>query len=221
MAFSVLIVDDHQLFLDGLQLMLNDNETLNIVGACKNGREVLDFLSANSTVDLVLLDINMPVMNGYETSLEMQKLYPTVKIIALSTYVEHTNITKMLEAGVMGYVYKNADADTLTKAIQEVMNEQYYIEEEAQYILKEYLEHVKDEQKGYYKFKHFELTQREKEIVILIMDGFTNQEIADKLFLSNRTVDTHRNNVLNKLDLKNTATLVKYAMENKEYLGID
>ncbi len=221
MAFSILLVDDHSLFLDGLQLMLGSNKKINIVGVCNNGKEGLEFLETNNKIDLVLMDINMPVMNGYETSLELSKLYPDIKIIALSMYVEHTNIKKMLEAGVKGYVYKNADAETLCTAIDEVMNEQYYIEEEAQYILKDYLSKLKDESKGYYKFNNFELTKREKEIVGLITDGLTNNEIASKLFVSNRTVDTHRKNVLSKLGLKNTATLVKYAIENKVYLGID
>lgn len=220
MAFSLLLIDDHPLFLDGLQLMLGSNKNINIIGVCSNGKEALQFLETNSKVDLVLMDINMPIMNGYETSLHLSKQHPNIKIIALSMYVEHTNIRKMLEAGVSGYVYKNADAETLSTAIKTVMAEDYFIEEEAQYILKDYLNKVKDEEKGYYKFKNFELTKREKEIVKLIMEGLTNNEIANQLFVSSRTVDTHRKNVLSKLGLKNTATLVKYAMENKVYLGI-
>ena len=163
----------------------------------------------------------MPVMNGYETCIELANQYPNIKVIALSMYIEHTNIKKMLQAGVHGYVYKNADSDTLLTAIETVMQDGYYIEEEAQYILKDYLSKKKDEGRGYYRFKKFELTTREKEIVKYIIDGFTNQEIATSLYVSIRTIDTHRKNVLSKLGLKNTATLVKYAMDNKVYLGID
>ncbi len=221
MAVSILLVDDHSLFLDGLQLMLGANSKVEIKGVCKNGKEALHFLENNNEIDIVLMDINMPVMNGYETSIELEKKFPDIKIIALSMYVEHTNIKKMLEAGVHGYVYKNADSATLLAAIDSVMQHNFYVEDEAQYILKEYLANKKDEKNGYHKFKKFELTKREKEIVILIIKGLTNQEIAKSLFVSNRTVDTHRKNVLSKLGLKNTATLVKYAIDNKVYLGID
>jgi len=221
MAYNLLLVDDHRMFLDGLQLMLGSNKKVSIAGVANNGAEALSFLKKNKKVDLILMDINMPVMNGYTTCLELAKQYPDIKLIALSMYIEHSNIKKMLEAGVHGYVYKNADADILMSAIETVMRHDYYIEEEAHYILKDYLSNKKDESRGYHKFKNFELTKREKEIVKLIMDGFTNQEIATSLFLSSRTVDTHRKNVLSKLGLKNTATLVKYAMDNKVYLGID
>jgi len=220
-SYSILLVDDHALFLDGLQLMLNAKSDVKIKGICKHGGEVLEYLKKDKDIDIILMDINMPIMNGYETSIELAQHYPNIKIIALSMYVEHTNIKKMLQAGVHGYVYKNADANTLLSAIHTVMREDYYVEEEAQHILKDYLNKKKDVSKGYHKFKKFELTKREKEIVSLIMEGMTNQEIATSLFLSNRTVDTHRKNVLSKLDLKNTATLVKYALENKVYLGID
>jgi two-component system nitrate/nitrite response regulator NarL len=221
MAVSILLVDDHALFLAGLQLMLGANSNVQIKGVCKNGQEALEFLDKNKNIDLILMDINMPVMNGYETSIELAEHYPDIKIIALSMYVEHTNIKKMLEVGVHGYVYKNADSATLLNAITTVMQHDYYVEDEAQYILTEYLAKKKDESKGYHKFKKFELTKREKEIVSLIIDGLTNNEIAKSLFVSNRTIDTHRKNVLSKLGLKNTATLVKYALDNKVYLGID
>lgn len=221
MSVSILLVDDHALFLAGLQLMLGANEQVEIKGVAKNGKEALQFLENNNSIDIVLMDINMPVMNGYETSIELAQHYPEIKIIALSMYVEHTNIKKMLEAGVHGYVYKNADSVTLLNAIEKVMMDDYYVEEEAQYILTDYLGKKKDVSKGYHKFKKFELTKREKEIVALIINGLTNQEIAKSLFVSNRTVDTHRKNVLSKLGLKNTATLVKYALDNKVYLGID
>jgi len=221
MAISILLVDDHALFLDGLQLMLGANQNVAIKGVCKNGKEALSFLEKNQTIDIILMDINMPIMNGYETSIEIVQKFPSIKIVALSMYVEHANIKKMLEAGVHGYVYKNADSTTLIEAIDKVMNDDYYIEEEAQYILTKYLSNKKDASKGYHKFKKFELTKREKEIVTLIISGLTNQEIAKSLFVSTRTVDTHRKNVLSKLGLKNTATLVKYALDNKVYLGID
>lgn len=221
MAVSILLVDDHAMFLDGLQLMLGSNKKIAIEGVCHNGKEALDFLKKGKSIDLILMDINMPIMNGYETSIELAQHYPNIKIIALSMYVEHTNIKKMLEAGVHGYVYKNADSMTLLSAIDTVMKDDYFIEEEAAYILREYLSKKKDERKGYHKFKKFELTKREKEIVKLIINGLTNQEIATTLFVSNRTIDTHRKNVLSKLGLKNTATLVKYAIDNKVYLGID
>ncbi len=221
MTYSLLLVDDHTLFLDGLQLMLGSNKKVEIIGVANNGEEALDILKTNDTIDLILMDINMPVMNGYETSMEVAKMYPNIKVIALSMYIEHTNIKKMLEAGVHGYVYKNADAQTLMEAVETVMQDEYFVEDEAQYILNDYLGKKKDESKGYHKFKKFELTNREKEIVKLIIQGMTNQEIANTLFVSIRTVDTHRKNVLSKLDLKNTATLVKYALDNKVYLGID
>ena len=149
MSVKLLLIDDHALFLKGLELMLQTQKELSVVGVCNNGQEAIDFLNKEE-VDLVLLDINMPVLNGYETSIIIKEKYPEVKIIALSMFIEHNNIHKMLHAGVQGYLYKNADLDCLITAIETVMQHDYYVEHDAQHILKSFLKEkklVKNERK--------------------------------------------------------------------------
>ncbi len=220
MAQKILLVDDHELFINGLKLMLSINPNLEVVGQCRDGYQAIEYVQDNE-VDIILLDINMPKINGYETTLEIRKHDQDIKIIALTMFIEHHNITKMLEAGVNGYVHKNTNAEILFEAIDKVMHYEYHVPSESAYLLEEYLRKKKDAEKGYHKFKYHILTEREKEVLRYIINGYTNQEIADEIYLSTRTVDTHRQNIMSKLNIKNTASLVKYALENKVYLGLE
>ena len=215
----ILIADDHTMFANGLKMILGTNTQFNVDLYAANGIDALACLRANE-VDVVLMDINMPVLNGYETTLLAAKEFPQLKIVALSMLSDKSSVLKMLEAGAMGYIFKNAGEDELIKAIETVMDGSYYVTEDMTDVLNKFEKLQKDISKGYAKHSQNILSQREVEILKLIIDGLTNNDIADKLFLSNRTVDTHRKNILAKLELKNTAALVKYAVENKAFLGI-
>lgn len=215
----ILIADDHSMFIHGLKMILGSHKDFEVAGTASNGIEVLETLR-HTPADVVIMDINMPVLSGYEAMLLVAKEFPKVRVLALSMLADKASVMKMLEAGAYGYLYKNADEQELTEAIRTVVQDAYFVTAEMQPVLEEFLKRQKDKQRGYLSYDVHPLSTREIEILKHIIEGLTNQEIADKLFLSNRTVDTHRKNILAKLDLKNTAALVKYAMEKKAFLGL-
>lgn len=217
---KVLIADDHTMFLHGLKMLLSNNKKYEVVATAANGAEILQLLK-ELEVDVILMDINMPVLTGYEATLVLAKQHPDVKIVALSMLADSTSVMKMLEAGALGYIFKNADEAELFEAIDTVYDGEYYLAPSMQPMLKEYLKKKKEVARGYEKMDTHPLSAREIEILKHIMEGMTNQSIADLLYLSNRTVDTHRKNILAKLKLPNTAALVKYATEKAAFLGLD
>ena len=206
---KVIIVDDHTLFRNGLRILLNTLEDYQVVAEAANGRQFLDLLE-NSVPDLVLLDINMPVMDGIEAATIAQKLYPDLKIITLSMYGEEDYYYKMVNAGVKGFVLKNSDIKEVKTALDVVYDGGSFFSSE---LLQNLVNSLKSSSKS--KESHAELSEREMEILILICQGLSNQEIGDKLFISKRTVDKHRANILEKSESKNTAQLVVYAIKNK------
>ena len=215
----ILLADDHSMFLQGLKMILAGGKNLEVIGTAGNGQEVLDAVRAGG-IDLVILDINMPVLSGYEATLQLAKEAPDVHVLALSMLGDSASVMKMLEAGAGGYLFKNADEEELLQAIQIVADGGYYVTPEMQPVLVQFGRRERDKQRGYLKYETHPLSTREVEILGLIMNGLTNPEIADKLFLSPRTVDTHRKNIMAKLELKNTAALVKYAVEKRAFLGL-
>jgi DNA-binding NarL/FixJ family response regulator len=216
MAVKILIADDHKVLINGLKLILAVRNDYEVVAIANNGMEVIDLLLHQSP-DVILLDINMPVLNGYQTIKLIKTNHPNIKVIVLSMLNDKRSVLNMLEAGANGFLFKDTDDKHLFKAIDCVMNEEYYVSESLNDILDEFLNNIKHKKP---KTKHT-LSAREMEIVNLIVEGNTNAQIADLLFLSTRTVDTHRKNIFHKLDLNNTASLVKYAMENKIFLGYE
>lgn len=213
----IIIADDHSMFLNGLKMILEGK--YQIIHTVNDGQSLLDILKVDIP-DLVLMDINMPNLNGYETMLQLRKTYPELKVICVSMLSDSTSVMKMLEAGVDGYIFKHAGESELFSAIDTVLNHKYYVPEEMISILHAYEKKINDVKKGYDKVQEHILSSREIEILKLIMEGMTNAEIANKIYLSVRTVDTHRKNILAKLGLKNTAALVKYAMEQAAFLGL-
>jgi len=206
---KVIIVDDHTLFRNGLRILLNTLEDYQVVAEAANGRQFLDLLGKD-VPDLVLLDINMPVMDGIEAATIAQKLYPDLKIITLSMYGEEDYYYKMVNAGVKGFVLKNSDIKEVKTALDVVYDGGSFFSSE---LLQNLVNSLKSSSKS--KETHAELSEREMEILILICQGLSNQEIGDKLFISKRTVDKHRANILEKSESKNTAQLVVYAIKNK------
>lgn len=217
---KILLVDDHALFIRGLQMLLSmEPEKYEVFGIATNGKEALDILKSNE-IDVVLMDINMPVMNGFEAIFKIKQLFPKVKVVSLTMHADDDCVMRILEAGAYGYLFKNVDENELYECIEMVHQGAHYVTQSRSHVLNNYEKKLKDVAKGYDKIYHQPLSNREIEIVKFIMQGKTNQDIADILFLSHRTVDTHRKNILTKLELNNTASLVKYATEHAPFLGL-
>jgi DNA-binding NarL/FixJ family response regulator len=210
---TILIADDHTMFINGLKLLLYSLPGYEVAAVAENGQLALDRL-ADGPMDILLMDVNMPVLNGYQTTFQVREKYPEVKIIILSMLADELSVRKLLEAGAHGYLFKNADADELYEALDTVLRGEIYITRE----IREKLAPVR-RNRGLEE-ESVKLSSREIDIAKQIMEGLTNGEIADKLFLSVRTVETHRKNILAKLNLKNTASLVKYLMDNKPFLDL-
>ncbi len=204
---SIYIVDDHSLFREGLKMLLSNVDYIGKIYEAENGQEFIDGLTKNH-VDIVMLDIEMPVMNGIQAAQKAKEIVPGIKIIALSMYSDENYYLSMIEAGACGFLLKNSNFQEVEKAIIDVYNDKSYISIE---ILNNIL---KQPQKTSLSNVKEDLTEREDEILVLICKGLTNHEIADKLGLSKRTVDKHRENLLMKTQSKNTANLVIYAIKN-------
>ncbi len=203
-----MIADDHQVLLDGLVMMLDSSDKIDVVTTASNGREVLEKLP-DYEVDVLLMDIQMPELDGYETAKIVSEQHPNVKVITLSMHSERIYIERMYDAGVLGYLLKSAGKEEIISAIEKVYGgETYFSSEVAVAMLSK---------PGSKKttITASSLTRREKEILGLIASGMTNPEIAEKLFLSTDTIKTHRKNMMRKLNVNNTAALVKFALENK------
>ena len=205
---KIIIADDHTMFLQGVDSMLKNEKFIEIVGKATNGEEVLAILE-NKDANMVLVDISMPKMDGIELTKVMKQRHPEIKILILSTHSNSQMIAKLIRLGANGYLLKNAEREELLEAIHTIHKNEEYFSKEVKDIYNEF--NLKLNQKS---FSITELSTREKEILKLISQELTAQEIADKLFISMNTVNTHRRNLLSKLNMKNTAGLVKYAVEN-------
>ena len=206
--YGLALVDDHKMFRSGLRFLLNDIPEIKVVGEASNGLEFLD-MAANKIVDIVLMDINMPNMNGLETTRKALKLYPKLKVIVLSMHDEEEYYEQMVDAGVKGFLLKNSGVEELTAALLAVINGGTYFSQE---LLVGILDKKKQKQ---FQTEVVKLTQRELEVLELICKGFCNNDIAEKLFISNRTVERHRSNLLSKTGCPNATSLVMYAVKNK------
>jgi DNA-binding NarL/FixJ family response regulator len=207
---NLLIADDHQLITDGLSKLLEAEKIIGEIHIANNGKEAVDKVMLHD-IDCVIMDINMPLLNGLEATKLIKKEKPFIKIIVVSMLCDAAIVNKMLKAGADAFINKDTGKVELLKAIDKVMQDEKYI---SPAISNNLFTHLTDRNViNTENEKH--LTTREIEIIRLIADGLTNHEIADKLFLSIVTVDTHRKNMLIKLHLKNSAALVKYAADHK------
>lgn len=203
---NILIADDHKMIIDGLKSMLATEEGLQVVGEAYNGKEVLERLK-QYPVDLILMDINMPELDGIDATRKLKTQFPKVKVLVLTMYNKPEFVRNLMEAGADGYILKNTGKDELLEAIRQLHAGQPYWG-------KEITKTVMESLRGGPANNTLVLTRREKEILKLIVEEYTTPEIAEKLFISNYTVETHRKNLLSKLGVKNVAGLVRYAMEN-------
>jgi DNA-binding NarL/FixJ family response regulator len=209
-SINLLIADDHQLIADGLTQILQSEKMIGEIFTVKNGREAVEKAIAED-IDCVIMDINMPELNGLEATKLIKKEKHFVRIIVVSMLCEPSIVSKMLKAGADAFINKETGKAELLKAIEKVMHNEKYISPE---ISNDLFLHLND-RKINTTDGDVHLTKREVEIIHYIADGLTNSEIAARLFLSSVTVETHRKNILAKLELKNTASLVKYAAEHK------
>lgn len=207
---KIVIADDHQMFIDGIKALLASNVSLSIVGEAHNGQEALSLLLAKKA-DLVLLDMNMPVMDGMATLKVIKEKHPATKVIMLTMFSTRDYIEKLLKAGADGYILKNTGKEELTRGIETVMRGQSFFSKEVTERIMEGLQGKRSERNSY---GQIELTEREKDVLKLIVKEMTTQEIADKLFISVNTVETHRKNLISKLNVRNIAGLVKYALQS-------
>lgn len=208
---KIYIVDDHKLFREGLKLLLSTQDFVAHLYEASNGREFIENL-ALVDCDIVLMDIEMPEMNGIDATREALKIRPGLKVIVLSMYGDEQYYYKMVDAGVRGFVLKNSGIEKVITAIRKVAEGENYFSEELLFnILNNMRENGKPEAEG----PDNEISEREMEILYHVCLGLSNQEIADKLFISKRTVDKHRANLLSKTGCRNTAALVLYAIKNK------
>lgn len=206
---KILIADDHQMFIDGLRSLLEGAQDITVVGEAANGQEVLD-LCDEKEVDIVIMDINMPVMDGIQATRELLKKNPAIKILALSMYNDREYIADILKAGAQGYILKNTGKETLLKAIRTIESGESYLGEEvSKTLLNSFIRNPRQPQ------PIERLSGREMEVLECIASGHTTQEIAGQLFISKNTVETHRKNLLYKLKARNTAELVNNAYKQK------
>jgi len=206
---NVFIVDDHEIFRNGLKLVFSKNQEIDIVGEAESGE---DFLQKMESVefDVVLMDIKMPGINGIETTKRAIAKDPNLKVLVLSTFGEEEFLHQIINVGAKGFSLKNVDKQTLFDAISLIdSNQNYFSPELLPFFTNKYINPDKN------KKSELILTKREIEILELIGEGFSNDEIADKLFISKRTVDTHKNNLISKTGSKNIVSLLIYAIKHK------
>ena len=203
---AITIVDDHELFVNGIKLLLEKESWIEITGSANNGKELLTALRAK-VPDIILLDINMPILNGFKAVNHIGQLLPKIRIIFLSSYSELHLIEKAKSLGVKGYLLKNSSKEELFQVIKLVASGQTYFPIREKNKSNEF-ETADD------FLKQFHITKRELEILQLIKIDLTNQQIADQLFLSVYTVETHRKNIMHKLGLNTPGRLIKFIFEN-------
>ena len=202
---KTVLADDHKIVLEGLAFMIENQNNIEVVGKALNGKEVLDVLSKN-VVDVVVLDIEMPEMDGVETTRFIRQQYPDVKIVILTMYNTIGFIRKIAEAGAHGYILKNKGGEELVSAILAVYHGEEYFGEE---VSKTLFSSMKQKNMA----GEVRLTRREKDVLKLIADGLTSAQISEELSIAKTTVETHRRNLIDKTGVPNTKGLVRFAIE--------
>jgi DNA-binding NarL/FixJ family response regulator len=207
---KVAIVDDEQLIIQGLKMLLEHDENICVTNTASNGVDLFDQVQTGTfTADIILLDISMPVMDGIDTLLKINELKLPYKVIILSSHYNDGMIIRFLDEGVCGFLAKNENPDEVINTIKQVDSKGFHINDYILQLIRN--RRLMAKQKNYQE----NLSERETEILKLICQENTNKEIAEKLFISQRTVEGHRNRILEKLDVKNTVGLVIYAIEHK------
>lgn len=202
MKVKVLLVDDHAIVIEGLKAVLDGHQEIEICAEANNGEEALGILQDRNDINVVVLDINMPVMDGLTCAKRIKSSYPEIKIIILTMYAQRSFIEEMLKIGIDGSLLKSNTGRDLKEAILRVSSG------------KSYYDLIQTFNEGKNQITQYKLGDREIEIIKLLAEGLTSQQIAEKLFISENTVKTHRKNILRKTELHNTSQLVQFALNN-------
>jgi DNA-binding NarL/FixJ family response regulator len=208
----IAICDDHALFCDGLKLIINSRPDFDLVFEAHNGQELLDGISKLKTPpDVVLLDLKMPVKDGIETTRELRVAYPRLSILILTMLDQDDYILHLLDLGANGYLLKNSSAQEVLEAIENVVQKGFYFSDHVSQVMLEGLKRKRTPPTSFNAANKF--SSRELEVCDLMKEGLTTQEIADRLFISNRTVETHRKNLMEKFGVKNSAGVIYRALK--------
>lgn len=210
---KIALVDDHRLFREGIKMMLQDEKNIEVLMEASNGKEFLEALrNSVEKPAMVLLDIRMPVLDGYDTAKILLEAYPEMKIIILTMHEEERHIVQMIELGVNGYLMKNASPEEVIESIHEVQEFDYCFNNDITKIMRKVMMYKGKRNSNY---ALVDLSERELEVLTLICKSYTAKEIGEKLFISYRTVEGHRKKLLAKLNVRNTAGLVVFAIKNE------
>jgi len=211
---KVALVDDHQIVRDGIRSLLSGLDDIEVIIEACDARSILEKLK-NIKPDVIIVDISLPEMSGIELTKIITNEYSAIKVMVLSMYTNQEFIFNAIKAGAKGYLPKNITRDELLEGIREIYKgNEYFSKDVSNIILKSYLKQVKDPER-FDSLQEEKLTNRELEILKFVAEGYSNQLIADKLFISVRTVESHKNHIMQKLELTTTVDLVKYALKNK------
>ena len=210
---NIVLADDHSLVRSGLRKLLEQLENVKILNECSNGLEVLSFVKENDDVDLVVSDLNMPEMSGLELTTTLSNYKPGIKIIILSMYDDLNRVMAAFQAGAYAYLLKSAEIEELDFAIKMVSKNRKYIGTELTEKLISLQPNLNPQEQN--QVNHEQYSERDLEILNLIAEGLTNHEISEKLFLSKRTIEGHRQNLLQKTNAKNTASLISFAIKHR------
>lgn len=206
---KIFIVDDHQIVMDGLEKIIHEMDDVELIGVACNGKDAVEKIPILKP-SLVLMDLDMPIMNGLEASAQLLKKMPDLKIVILTMHGERAIVEKMMKAGIQGYLIKNTDKDELKMGIQQVLKGKKYFQAEA---LQGFVGGFQLSKSSLEMNQLADLSEREVEILIQIAKGLTSTEIGGLLHISSRTVETHRKNIHQKLNIKNVAGLVRFAIK--------
>lgn len=209
---KIFIADDHTMFADGIESLLSQEDGVQVVGKCFDGESIFENVDKEA-IDVLLLDVNLPKMSGIDVVKRLSKENPNIKVLALSMYNEESFISEILNNGALGYILKNTGRTELLRAIKTVnQGQSYFSEAVTQTIMKGLVKKQEKENKNPKNLP--KISRREKEVLGLIIEEHTTQEIAEKLFISLKTVESHRSSLLAKLNARNTAGLVRVAIRN-------
>jgi len=208
MIIRILLADDHKLIRDGLRSLIAGEKDMSVVAEAGDGREAVN-LACTHTPDIVVMDINMPDLNGIDATKSILKDNPGIKIIALSVHSTSRFVKEMLKAGVSGYLVKHCAYEELATAIRAVMKDKPYLSSQViGTVMEDYATDLKSDKSSVFSL----LSSREREILQLVAEGLTSEDIANHLFISKKTVSSHRRQIMKKLDLKSVAELTRYAI---------
>ena len=208
---TVIMAEDHQMLIDGVTSFFEYNDEINIIGSVNNGEELIKLVSLKQP-KLVITDIRMPIMDGIQATKIIKKKFPHINVLAMTMFDQPEAIKQMLDAGATGYILKNSGIKMLSKAIVAVANRQTFFDPNVAF---NFMNNYIDDNVTIGKSDKIILSNREKEILNLIANGKTSKEISETLFIAKTTVDTHRKNMIRKLDLSSGNELVKYAIDMK------